>query len=177
MYSPKSYLVLLIVLALGALAAQWFGTPEAPRERPRSATGAIVGAARVVDGDSLVVAGDRIRLFGIDAPEGRQECRNAAGQNYACGREAARALTSFIAGRDVLCKPVDHDQHDRDVATCSVQGRDLGEFMVRGGHALDYRRHSKGRYASAEQEARAAKRGLWAGEFERPSEWRKGNPR
>ena len=47
--------------------------------------------------------------------------------------------------------------------------------MVRGGHALDYARHSRGRYAAAEREARAARRGLWAGTFETPATWRQQN--
>jgi endonuclease YncB( thermonuclease family) len=52
---------------------------------------------------------------------------------------------------------------------------DLGEAMVRGGHAFDYARHSRGRYAAAEREAREARRGLWAGSFERPENWRQRN--
>ena len=45
--------------------------------------------------------------------------------------------------------------------------------MVRAGYARDYARHSKGRYAAAERDARAARRGIWAGEFEDPAAWRK----
>ena len=130
--------------------------------------------ARVVDGDSLEIGGQRIRLFGIDAPEGRQHCRNTQGQDYACGREgAARALDALIGGRSVTCTRLDHDRYEREVAACTVEGRDLGEAMVRSGHARDYARHSHGRYAAAEREAREARRGLWAGEFEDPGEWRK----
>ena len=87
-------------------------------------------------------------------------------------RPRARSMR-LIGGRSVTCTPVDHDRYEREVAACTVDGRDLGEAMVRSGHARDYARHSHGRYAAAEREAREARRGLWAGEFENPGEWRK----
>jgi endonuclease YncB( thermonuclease family) len=138
---------------------------------PSGAT--LTGRARALDGDSLEVAGARIRLFGIDAPEGRQECRDATDRPYPCGRAATRALAAALAGRTVACTAVDHDRYDRDVAICTVDGRDLGDIMVRAGHALDYAQHSRGRYAAAEREARDARRGLWAGTFEQPAAWRR----
>ena len=161
--------LLLWILIVGGIAfvahhsGQFSRDPGAP----------LIGASRVVDGDSLTIGGRRIRLFGIDAPEGRQHCRNAKGADYACGREAARALAALIGGRTVTCTPLDHDRYAREVASCTVEGRDLGEAMVRSGHARDYARHSHGRYAPAEREAREAKRGLWAGEFETPESWRR----
>jgi endonuclease YncB( thermonuclease family) len=82
------------------------------------------------------------------------------------------ALTAAIGGRSVTCTPVQVDQYNRDVAQCTVDDDDLGEAMVRGGHAFDYARHSRGRYAAAERDARAARRGLWAGTFETPAVWR-----
>jgi endonuclease YncB( thermonuclease family) len=176
--SPQSLLLWLIIVAIAALVAQYsgrFSTIEAP---PPPAPGApLTGRARVIDGDSLVVAGHTIRVFGIDAPEGRQDCRNKDGISYSCGRVAARALTEMIGNRAVTCTAVDHDQYERDVATCAVEGRDLGEAMVRAGHALDYTRHSRGRYASAEREARETKRGIWQGQFDDPAEWRRQNNR
>ena len=112
----------------------------------------------------------RVRLHGIDAPERDQDCRDANGKTYSCGRAAMRALSAAVAGRSVTCTPVEVDQYNRDVAVCTVDDVDLGEAMVRGGHALDYARHSRGRYAAAEREARAARRGLWAGTFETPGD-------
>src|SRR4029453_6321568 len=82
------------------------------------------GPARVVDGDSLEIGSQRIRLFGIDAPEGRQHCRDAQGHDYACGREATRALEALIDGRPVTCTRLDHDRYEREVAACTVEGRD-----------------------------------------------------
>lgn len=130
----------------------------------------ITGSARVVDGDSLLIANTRIRLHGIDAPERDQDCKDVNGNTYACGRVATRALVAAIGRRTVTCKPVAVDRYDRDVAICTVNDVDLGETMVRGGHAVDY--FSRGRYEAAERDARRAKRGLWAGEFQTPSSWR-----
>jgi endonuclease YncB( thermonuclease family) len=171
----RKSLLWIVIIALVAVAARWSGQFDAPARAPAPVEPGtpIQGRAKIVDGDSLEVAGERVRLFGIDAPESRQQCRDAGGQDYACGREAARVLTALINGRPVSCTLVTHDQYARDVATCVANGKDLGEAMVRAGFARDYARHSRGRYASAERAAREARRGLWAGEFETPSEWRK----
>jgi endonuclease YncB( thermonuclease family) len=175
---PRSLLVWLVAIAVSAAFvhgvreyAPWLvGKSPSVATRPGAT---LTGRAKVIDGDSIEIAGERLRLFGIDAPEGRQECRDAAGQSYACGRQATRALAAAIGGRAVSCTAVEHDQYRRDVAICTVDGRDLGEAMVRAGHALDYAQHSGGRYAAAEREAREARRGLWAGTFEHPSTWRR----
>jgi endonuclease YncB( thermonuclease family) len=124
----------------------------------------------------LARAGHRIRLFGIDAPESAQDCRDQRGRSYACGRDARDALSSAIGGQPVSCTPVG-ESYGRDVSMCSAGGRDLSEAMVRSGHALELRQHSRGRYSDAEREARSARRGLWAGDFERPSQWRQGHAR
>ena len=164
----RSLLLWVLIVAVVAYAAQYTG-----RFDPRAPGAPVSGMARIVDGDSLEIAGVRIRLFGIDAPEARQQCRDAQGADYACGRDAARILTALIGGRPVSCTLVTHDRYARDVATCQAEGRDLGEAMVRAGYARDYARHSKGRYAAAERDARAARRGIWAGESEDPAAWRK----
>ena len=166
-----SLLIVAIVVAVGGVYER-NSRPAAP-----SRTGeAFSGRARVVDGDSLELAGHRVRLFGIDAPERSQDCRDAAGRTYACGREAQNALSAAIGGQSVSCAPVG-ESYNRDVAMCTANGRDLSEAMIRNGHALELRQHSRGRYTAAEQEARNARRGLWAGDFERPSHWRQEHPR
>ena len=173
----RSLLVWLIVIAVGAAVTH--GVREyqrASRGAPWVATPAgatLTGRARALDGDSLEIAGMNIRLAGIDAPEARQECRDRAGESYPCGREAARALAASVAGRSVTCTALDHDRYDRDVAVCTVDGRDLGELMVRAGHAIELPQHSRGRYAAAEREAREARRGIWSGAFEAPVAWRR----
>ena len=130
------------------------------------------GQARVVDGDTFTLGSERVRMLGIDAPEGRQTCKDAGGGDYRCGEVARDRLVGLIARRNVTCEVRDRDQYGRAVARCRVGDLDLGLEMVRGGWALEYRQFSGGAYTAAEAEARKARRGVWAGAFERPSEWR-----
>jgi endonuclease YncB( thermonuclease family) len=132
----------------------------------------IIGRAHVIDGDTLTVAGVRIRLWGIDAPEGRQSCHDAAGRLYACGEVSTARMRGLVADRDVTCVVRDHDQYGRSVSQCRSGERDLGAVMVDEGLAVEYRQFDGGAYAMAEAQARKAKRGLWAGAFEQPSAWR-----
>jgi endonuclease YncB( thermonuclease family) len=128
----------------------------------------LVGQASVVDGDTLEVHGTRIRLWGVDAPESSQLCRGADSNLYRCGAKAANDLDSFIARRPVNCTPVAEDQYGRTVATCSVAGADIGEWLVRNGLALDWPQYSKGKYASAQRDADRSGRGMWAGSYVEP---------
>jgi endonuclease YncB( thermonuclease family) len=131
------------------------------------------------DGDSLRAAnGAEYRIFGIDAPELHQSCREANGDSWLCGRAAKAKLTTLISGGNVACQLRNTDRFGRNVAVCSADGvPDLGEAMVRDGYAIDLGAKFGNPYAAAETEARAAKRGIWRGSFERPSDWRQANPR
>lgn len=126
----------------------------------------------IVDGDSFVLGAERVRLWGVDAPEGRQVCQDVRGRDYRCGDMARDRLKGLVGGRPIDCRERDRDGYGRMVAQCRVGGVDLGEAMVRAGWAVEYRQFSRGAYTAAEAEARAAKRGLWAGSFEAPDHWR-----
>ena len=136
------------------------------------ATPAISGPAQVVDGDTLTVAGERIRLFGVDAPEARQMCERD-GQPWRCGAEAGDALRGFLAGKPVSCTPLDRDRFGRVVACCAAAGQDVGAWLVSEGMAVAYTDFSW-RYVPQELSARWNRRGLWAGEFVTPAEYRRG---
>ena len=131
----------------------------------------ITGQPRVIDGDTLEVAGQRIRLHGIDAPESRQLCRRD-GERWRCGKDATNALKTFLGSRPVSCKELDRDRYGRIVAKCAVDGVDIGDWMVSQGWAVAYYPYSYD-YSRAEQRAKSARRGMWAGEFEKPWEWRR----
>ena len=128
------------------------------------------GPFRAVDGDSLTKGGESMRLTGIDAPELAQRCRDGDGRVYACGR-AARDRLGQLAGRpDAVCRSEGTDRYDRLLVRCHTRDGDMGETLVREGLAIAY-----GGFHAAERAARRAGRGLWAGEFERPSRWREVN--
>lgn len=132
----------------------------------------IAGRASVTDGDTVVIGGTRIRLHGIDAPESAQLCQDAAGKDYRCGQVAALALSDRIGESPISCEPRDTDRYGRTVAICRKGADDLNAWMVAQGHAVAYRRYSVD-YVEQEAQARAAKRGIWIGSFEDPSEWRR----
>ncbi len=132
----------------------------------------VAGIASVIDGDTLEIHGQRIRLHGIDAPESRQLCR-LDGQPWQCRKDAANALAEKIARRPVTCEDLGRDRYKRIIARCTVAGEDMGAWMVSEGLALAYRRYSVD-YVDEEAEAQAARRGIWAGVFVKPWEWRRG---
>jgi len=97
------------------------------------------GPARVVDGDTLDIAGERIRLHGIDAPERDQTC-TIDGREWGCGIAAWGHLVQMIAGQVVRCDPRDVDQYGRTVAVCFADGQDISATMVAEGWAHPKRR-------------------------------------
>jgi endonuclease YncB( thermonuclease family) len=130
----------------------------------------VAGVATVIDGDTIDIHDVRIRIEGIDAPESSQTCTRGD-ETYRCGREATFALDGLIAHHIVTCTQTTTDRYGRMVATCDVEGADIGRWMVQHGHALAYRKYSM-MYVPDEDQARAAKLGLWAGAFQNPAEYR-----
>ena len=141
---------------------------------PGVASADITGKARVIDGDTLEIAGVRIGLFGIAAPRPGQTCR-AQGKSWNCGQDAAFALAFEVAEHWVTCKEKGRDAHGRDdqgrlIAVCFIGPYDLGSRMVGQGWAVADRRVSDA-YAADEAKAREARAGLWRGRFTLPWKW------
>lgn len=128
----------------------------------------VAGRAMVVDGDTLRVGGDRIRLVGLDAPELEQTCRGADGGEWRCGTAARTLVIRLVGAGAVSCAPTGRDRYDRVLARCSSGGADIGRQVVRAGLAVAY-----GDYFAEEAEARRARAGMWAGSFTPPAEWRR----
>ena len=139
----------------------------------------LLGGTRVtvIDGDSLRAGDENIRLVGIDAPELFQTCRDANGGEWQCGRAAKARLAALLSQGAVACAPRGRDRYGRTLAVCAAgEVADIGEALVREGHAVSFDGFSSG-YAAAEREAREGRRGLWRGDFERPQDWRRRHPR
>jgi endonuclease YncB( thermonuclease family) len=130
--------------------------------------GDLVGQASIIDGDTLEIHGTRIRLWGVDTPESSQLCRGEDSLQYRVGAKAANELDAFIARRPVDCSPVNLDQYGRTVAVCSIDGVDLGAWLVGSGLALDWPKYSKGKYDTAQRDAAHAGRGIWEGSYVEP---------
>lgn len=155
---PQRLLVIVTVLLVAAC------TPAPPSG---------VGRASVIDGDTLEVQGQRIRIWGVDAPEARQSCTGAQGVEYHCGREAAHRLDVRLDGRVVRCFEQDRDRYGRSVARCEVDGVDLGGWLVRQGWARRYADYAGLAYFTEEMSARRDGIGVWQGAFEDPWDWRR----
>lgn len=136
---------LLIVSAAFAAAIHMTAPPEI-----------VAGRATVVDGDTIEIKGQRIRLWGIDAPEARQPG----------GKAAAQELDAFLAAaRPAICYERDTDRYGRMVGTCyRADGKDAAQHMVATGNALDWPKFSGGYYAEWQVPVT----------FGKPWEWRAG---
>jgi endonuclease YncB( thermonuclease family) len=131
----------------------------------------IAGKAWVIDGDTIEIAGTRIRLEGIDAPETDQPCTDARGKPWPCGRAATNELRAHVRGRALTCNSRALDRYRRSLAVCSLpDGSDINAWMVRQGWAVAYGLARL--YVSEEAEAEKAKQGMWTGSFTLPSQWR-----
>jgi endonuclease YncB( thermonuclease family) len=139
---------------------------------PAQALEVRTGKARIIDGDTIEVAGTRFRLKGIDAPERRQECLNELQQPFDCGAAAVRTLVELTKGQKVTCEPVRRDRFKRKIGVCRLpSGVNLNIEMLRRGQAVAFGRSTPD-YTAAESEARRTRAGLWAGTFEHPGCWR-----
>lgn len=139
---------------------------------PASANQHLIGRASVIDGDTIEIHGQRIRLEGIDAPESRQTCNDAKGKPWRCGKAAAFALADKIGAAIVTCQPHGKDRYKRVLAVCTLSGLDLNGWMVRNGWSVAYRKYSMA-YVADEDEARLAGANIWSGAFDMPWDWRK----
>jgi endonuclease YncB( thermonuclease family) len=161
-FSAAKAIRVLMILALLAGAAALFrdriGTP-------------LAGPATAIDGDSLRIAGEEVRLSGLDAPEFDQICGEAKNRRP-CGREAHQFLKRLL-GRGVLnCDPEGSDRYGRTLARCWLGRDDIGARIVQSGNAI-----ATDGYVAEETAARSARKGIWAGPFDLPAEWRKANAR
>lgn len=135
------------------------------------AIASFAGRATVVDGDTLDISDQRIRLEGIDAPETAQMCQRADGSTWPCGRAASKLLKALIGDDEVACDSTGTDKYGRTLAICFADGRDLNATMVKAGMAWAFVKYSA-MYVEQENEARQALAGVWQGPSETPWDFR-----
>lgn len=157
-------LFLLVTIACGlAGAPAW------------AAEARIVGAVRVIDGDTIDVGTVRVRLHGIDAVEVAQTCRTEQGVTWACGQWVKSQVQRRYDRAHALCAVMDTDRYGRSVARCAVAGRDIGAELVAEGLATAYRRYATD-YVALETAAIRADKGLWAMRMQAPEAFRHAVP-
>ena len=133
-----------------------------------------LGIAVAVDGDTIRLGDDRIRLIGIDAPEANQLCERG-GIEWQCGAEATALLAALLERGQIECRQMGRDVYQRALASCKVGRLDLAELMVGSGLAI-VTDESDRLLLDRQSEARGASRGVWAGSFQMPAEFRAANP-
>lgn len=121
----------------------------------------LAGPAHVVDGDTLDIGNERIRLEGIDAPEHGQRCRRSwLPVQWQCGQAATRLLRKITAGKTVTCQSYGRDKYQRTLGVCFVDGVDINRVMVERGLAWAFVKYSQ-RYVASERLAREKHAGIW----------------
>jgi len=133
----------------------------------------IMGKAKVIDGDTIHINKNKIRLHGIDAPEKKQKCIFNS-KKWSCGKQSGIELKKLINHQTTKCYVKDVDIYNRYVAICYVNEVNLNQAMVKKGWALAYKYYSTD-YINEEYFAQNKKLGIWKGTFELPYIYRKRN--
>ena len=169
MIRTKQFQLLILFAAVILLFSGCSHSPK-PANQPSHRSADPAGAqtltgrvVRVADGDTVTVLDSsnsqrRIRLEGIDAPESHQ----------AFGTQSKKNLSEMIFGKDVMVVYQKTDQYGRLVGRITVEGKDVNLEQLKAGMAWHYKEYQREQapedrdlYAKAENEAHAARRGLW----------------
>ena len=126
---------------------------------------------KIVDGDTIVLNGEKIRFSGIDTPELKQTCIDEDKEVF-CGVLAKTLLVKKIGNETPECISEGKDVYKRTLAECFINGESLSSFLVRSGYAFAYRKYSK-KFVEDEEFARTNKLGLWSMKFQYPWDFRK----
>lgn len=155
---PRQAIFWVVALAVLVLLQRWYARPEA-------LSAGVYRVDRVVDGDTLVLAGGhRVRLIGADTPETVKP--NHPVEPW--GREATEFTRRFVSGGEVRIEfdGSRNDKYGRWLAHVWVGDRLLEEELIRAGLAraetgYSYSLATKARFLEAQSEARVAGRGIW----------------
>jgi len=131
----------------------------------------IEGKAKIIDGDTIHIEKNKIRLHGIDAPEIDQTCA-IKDKVWNCGIESSLELKKLILYHNISCVVSDIDKYNRYIAECFINNESINKLMVRNGWAIAYRYYSLD-FVEDEKLAKKEKIGLWQGKFQEPYLYRK----
>lgn len=134
----------------------------------------ISGPARVIDADILIVAGQRVILWGLDAPERAQTC-NLDGKTWGCYDTAKRTLEALAGRGEVQCALTgEPDPFGRRYGVCTFGAEDLNAEMILQGMALAFSEQTPD-YEPQQLDAITKGVGLWQPGvvFEEPWVWRR----
>jgi endonuclease YncB( thermonuclease family) len=160
--------ILLLILATFIVLYAYTARPASSNKEPI----VIAGEARVVDGDTIAINNQSIRLAHIDAPEVKQPCiRKDTHEVYNCGVESRDFLNELVNGRTVTCTNGKLDLYVRVLAECFIGNVSINRQMVVTGHAVLYKTAKI--YSAEQADAKQNARGIWASDFELPWVWRK----
>ena len=123
-----------------------------------------------VDGDTILLNGEKIQFPGIDTPELKQTCLKGD-QKVSCGMSAKMLLSEKIGNAIPKCISEGKDAYKRTLAECFVNSESLSKFLVRSGYAFAYRKYSI-KFIKDEEFAKANKVGMWAMTFQYPWDFR-----
>ena len=158
---------LLALVTAGVVTAAYLKAP--PPAAPDNDV--IAGPAEAIDGGTLMVAGQTLRLEDIDAPPATLVCRDGAWK-YRCGDDARNGLAAALGKGPVECVHAHPVAGGQLAALCRNEtGLDIAAIQVESGWAVnDIRRSS--RYIAEEARARTGGRGLWRNDFAQPELWK-----
>ena len=126
---------------------------------------------KIIDGDTIILNGEKIRFSGIDTPELKQTCMQGD-QEIKCGVNARALLIKKIGKYTPKCIIEGKDVYKRTLAECVVNGEIISKFLVRSGYAFAFRKYSK-KYIKDEEFAKENKLGMWGMTFRYPWDFRK----
>jgi endonuclease YncB( thermonuclease family) len=156
-YATQRLVALALVVGFIAVGLHSLSANEGRSAHP------LTGQADVVDGDTIVIAGTRIRLEGIDAPEAGQICGRRLMGTWSCGTEATRALARLVEGKELGCESHGLDKYGRVLGVCFLGRENVNAWMVRQGYAWAFIKYSSS-FVKEEAEARREGAGIWQGD-------------
>jgi len=168
----RNFLMGTCVLVLVGSSSLGQGSGLSPYDTPKVVSGVpegtrLAGLGTMVDGDTLRLNEQLVRIAGIDAPESDQQCELRYGVAYACGAAASAMMAEILAQGPVECQALGRDRFGRILARCWQGTQDIGADMVRAGHALAYVQMSQA-YLPQQEAAKHEKVGLWRGRYTPP---------